>query len=189
MTKKHELIALVDMDGTLCDYAGAMERDLARLRHPDEPDSDENAPHLVARRVMIRRQPGWWLGLERHEDGFRILEVLKDYGFTINILTKGPWDTSAAWAEKMEWCRTHIGRDVKVTVTEDKGLVYGKVLVDDWPPYIERWLEWQPGGMVVMPDRPWNQGFTHPNVFRYSSTGLQSDMMHKLGQALSAITG
>jgi len=56
---------------------------------------------------------------------------------------------------------------VQVTLTEDKGLVYGKVLVDDWPPYIERWLTWRPRGLVIMPARRWNATFTHPQVLRY----------------------
>ena len=34
---KSELVALIDMDGTLCDYEGAMRRDLERLRSPGDP--------------------------------------------------------------------------------------------------------------------------------------------------------
>jgi len=45
-------------------------------------------------------------------------------------------------------------------------MVYGRALVDDWPPYVEAWLEYRPRGLVIMPDRPWNQGFSHPNVVR-----------------------
>ena len=52
-------------------------------------------------------------------------------------------------------------------MTEDKGLVYGKVLFDDWPEYITSWLEYRPRGLVIMPNHPHNQGFKHPNVIRY----------------------
>jgi hypothetical protein len=45
-------------------------------------------------------------------------------------------------------------------------LVYGKVLYDDFPPYILRWLEWRPRGKVLMLDAQHNRDFTHPNVFR-----------------------
>ena len=51
-----------------------------------------------------------------------------------------------------------------VTVTHDKGLVYGKVLFDDYPPYIERWLEHRPRGKVLMLETPYNRSFSHPNV-------------------------
>ena len=37
-----------------------------------------------------------------------------------------------------QWCQHHLP-GVPVTITMDKGLVYGKVLVDDYPPYVERW--------------------------------------------------
>ena len=56
--------------------------------------------------------------------------------------------------------------DAQVTITEDKGLVYGKVLFDDWPNYITRWLKWRKRGLVLMLDHPWNQSFFHPNVIR-----------------------
>jgi hypothetical protein len=59
--------------------------------------------------------------------------------------------------------------DAQVTITQDKGLVYGKVLFDDWPGYITRWLEWRPRGLVLMLDHSWNQGFQHDNVIRITS--------------------
>jgi hypothetical protein len=100
------------------------------------------------------------------------------------ILTKGPYNATSAWTEKVQWCREHIYY-VPITITEDKSLVYGKVLVDDWPPYVTQWLEWRPRGLVIMPDQPWNQDFIHPNVFRYR--GHQDDI--DLKARLKQITG
>lgn len=60
--------------------------------------------------------------------------------------------------------------DIPLTITRDKGLVYGRMLVDDWPEYVERWLKWRPRGMVVMPAQPWNADYKHPNVLRYDGT-------------------
>ena len=52
------------------------------------------------------------------------------------------------------------------SVTSDKSLIYGKVLVEDWPPYVEKWLKWRKRGLEVLMDRPYNRGFKHPNVVR-----------------------
>ena len=36
----------------------------------------------------------------------------------------------------------------------------------------ERWLEWRPRGLVVLPAQPWNHGFSHPNAIRYDGSNL-----------------
>jgi hypothetical protein len=54
-----------------------------------------------------------------------------------------------------------------VTISSDKSMVYGRVLMDDWPGYVVEWLKARPRGLVIMPDRPWNQGFEHPRMVRY----------------------
>jgi len=174
--QKAELVALVDMDGTLCDYDSAMRRDLELLRSPGEqvefPDLDTDAPPwLRARRDLIHRQPGWWRSLPRFQLGFDVLAQIQELGFEVHVLTKGPLAAPSAWSEKLEWCQQHL-TGVPVTITRDKGLVYGKVLVDDWTPYVERWLRWRPRGLVILPAHPWNKGFTHPNAIRYDGSNL-----------------
>ncbi len=159
------------MDGTIADFDGAMQAGLAALRSPHEPEPDlvdgwkEGLPWLAARRQLIKNQVGFWRNLPVIEDGMLTLRLIERLGFETHILTKGPYKTTSAWTEKVEWCR-HYLPETPVTVTEDKGLVYGRVLFDDWPSYIQRWLEWRPRGLVLMLDQPWNQGFEHPNVFR-----------------------
>ena len=147
--KRSEMVALVDMDGTLCDYEGAMARDLEKIRNPQEPPlkmrESHSDPWLRERVELIRRQPGWWASLERLKLGFDVLEELRALEFELHILTKGPVQATNSWAEKLQWCQRHVP-DARVTVTMDKGLVYGKVLVDDWPEYITRWLTWRPRG-------------------------------------------
>jgi 5'-nucleotidase len=70
-----------------------------------------------------------------------------------------------------------------VTITMDKGLVYGKVLVDDYPEYALRWLKWRKRGLVIMPNQPWNQGFEHPQVHRY--TGDREEIQRVLARVLT----
>jgi len=167
---KHELIALIDMDGTVADFDGQMQQDLDAMRAPSEGPyvaaPGDHPPHIEARMRVIKRQPGWWRNLPVYPLGMTIVSLLRRHGFRLNILTKGPFKTTAAWSEKVGWCREHMA-DASVTITEDKGLVYGKVLVDDWPDYIMRWLEWRPRGLVIMPAHPWNDDFEHPNVIRF----------------------
>ncbi|MCP3102895.1 hypothetical protein LZ198_28860 [Myxococcus sp. K15C18031901] len=185
--KRSELVALVDMDGTLCDYQGAMLRDLERLRGPSEPPLGaelDDTPWMRARQDLIRSQPGWWTRLERWQAGFDVLAELRALEFELHVLTKGPIHSTNAWAEKLQWCQQHVP-DARVTVTMDKGLVYGKVLVDDWPEYILRWLTWRPRGLVIVPAQPWNEGFSHPNAVRYDGTNL-SQVRVRLEAVLAA---
>jgi hypothetical protein len=168
------LVALVDMDGTLCDYQGSLRRDLEALRSPGDPEvgpDDETPAWLRAREHAVRRQPGWWRTLPPLKLGFDVLAELQALQFEVHVLTKGPAHAPRAWTEKLEWCQHHLP-GVPVTITMDKGLVYGKVLVDDWPPYVERWLTWRPRGLVILPAQPWNAGFAHPNALRYDGGNL-----------------
>lgn len=163
--------ALIDMDETLCLYSAAMQRDLEKMRGPTEPvydmDFDETRPdHINERMKLIKAQPGWWRRLEPDPSGLALLKLLRKQKFRLMILTQGPRASKNAWTEKVEWCGRNVS-DAQVTITRDKGLVYGKVLCDDYPPYALRWLEYRPRGLVIMPDKTYNRDFTHPNVVRW----------------------
>jgi len=179
-------IALVDLDGTLCDYDRAMVSAMNRLHSPEEQEYDiwSNQPHIKARRDVISRQVGWWLGLPKLQLGFDILDELKHLNFQIHILTKGPSTKPYAWTEKVQWVDKHLkDYDVQVTITADKGLIYGAVLCDDYPEYVERWLEWRPRGTVIMPLRPGaNDDYEHPNVTIYDGTNIV-EVREKLREA------
>lgn len=168
-------IALVDMDGTIADYDTGLRTVLEKIRSPEETgpivthgSKKEMNPFYRNRVNVIRSQVGWWENLGILRDGFRILEMLKALDFEVHILTKGPEGSPNAFTEKFRWCQKHVP-GIPVTLTEEKSLVYGRVLVDDWPPYVEPWLKVRPRGLVIMPDRPWNQGFSHPRMTRACS--------------------
>lgn len=161
MTMIEKPLALIDMDGTLADFASALTARIKELASPNE----EPGPWIKARSRLVKNTPGFWLGLERLPVGFAILERVMAAGFDTHVLTKGPNNAANAWTEKLQWCARHLP-DVPVTITKEKSLVYGRVLVDDWPPYFEGWLNRRPRGLVIIPAQPWNEGYEHPNAIR-----------------------
>jgi len=174
--------ALLDMDSSLADFEAGMHEKLSAMRAPGEPDlppemlypNDEPA-WLEARKDAIKREQGFWLNLAPISFGIELYHQLGEWGYRRMVLTKGPRNNAMAWTEKVLWCQEHIP-DAGVTITHDKGLTYGKILYDDFPPYILRWLEWRPRGRVLMLDAPHNQGFKHPNVLRCYRTPLAQQL-------------
>jgi hypothetical protein len=175
MTVVDRKIALFDLDDTLVDYQGQLLRDLQSIASEYEPPIQlcSNIPYLEARRHVITSQVGWWRKLPRLQLGWDVLDVARETGYSIAVLTKGPSRKHAAWSEKIEWCNEHLADYIDgVTITHDKGIVYGAVLVDDWPEYVTSWLEHRPRGLVIMPAHHHNVGFAHPQVVRYDGTNL-----------------
>jgi 5'-nucleotidase len=176
-------IALIDMDGTLCDYDSAMRDQLAKLASPGEPTfghGDLLPDWMEARRELISKVPGFWKGLKRHEPGFEIVRVLEEFKFELHILTKGPKKKRIAWMEKAEWIDEHLPQ-AGMGITEKKALTYGKVLVDDWPSYYKEWLKVRPRGLVIVPAQPWNvdaEAYAPGNILRY--TGNQDQLRRVL---------
>lgn len=183
----NENLALFDMDGTLCDYEKALQESLNALRSPGEPLSEgiprDDAPaYLRARADLVRSSVDWWAGLPRFELGFDIWDLAEQIGYRRMILTQGPKRNPNAWSGKKMWIDKNIGQDVDITITRDKGLIYGKILVDDWPEYIIRWLKWRPRGLAIMPASKSNENFTHGQVIRYTGDNFEA-----VKQAMTAI--
>lgn len=171
-------IGLFDLDGSLADYDKAVLAKLMILKSPDEPvvhDVREafQVPYLKARIELISREPNWWLNLEPIPMGFQVLEVAKAIGFQIHVLTQGPKAIPLAWKEKVEWCQKHLGPDIDIHITRNKGLVYGKFLYDDYPDYMLRWLKHRPRGLGIMPVNKINKDFQHPQVVRWDGSNLE----------------
>lgn len=169
MTERDDKVALVDIDGTLADFRGALDRDVARVLNGH--GVDVNVPACVVQEVeyLIRGQAGWYRNLKPIPFGFEIVRVLQEIGFRIMIMTKSSKESKNAWSEKVAWIAEHLP-EADVTVTQDKSLVYGRVLVDDYPGHFLRWMEHRPRGIVVMPTQAWNKGTPkRPNLHPVSS--------------------
>jgi hypothetical protein len=178
MKKRSEPVALFDLDFTLCDYEGALNRDMKALQSPMEPPyagvPHDNAPaYLRNRATLIKSAESWWATLEPLELGFDIWRTARDIGYRRVILTQAPRRSPAAWSGKKKWIDAYLGPDTDVIITRDKSLVYGKVLVDDWPEYITQWLKWRPRGLVIMPAQKHNKDFKHPQAIRYTGRNLK----------------
>lgn len=154
-----ELVALVDLGDTLADCTPALRAALAHLRQPGEREGDEALiplpPYLESRRRAVMSAPGFWRELPPREEGFELLSLLREAGFRVHVLTKGPYDAPQVWADKVAWCRAHLP-DAPVIVTDDKARVHGHLLVDDWLPYVERWQCQWTAGLAIIPSQPWN---------------------------------
>lgn len=179
-------ISLVDLDGTLADYTGQLEQDLALIAGPNDPvvnwRRDGMPDWLDRRRKLITNQPGWFAKLPCYQPGFDLLGLAEAIGFECQILTHGPRTNRLAWTDKAIWCDRHVpGRPVHVV--SDKSLAYGRVLIDDWPPYFLPWLEHRPRGLVIAPAHPWNEGITHPNVIRYTGDADRAGVIERLTRA------
>lgn len=172
---KLDQMGLFDMDGTLCNYDKAIQRDYDLTKSENDPPyshDNKKFPHLRKRVDFIRRNPGWWLNLEKIQLGFDILNLAIEIGFTPHILTQGPKGCPNAWSEKVQWVHENIG-EIDITITRNKGLMYGKFLVDDYPDYIESWLKWRKRGKVIMPVHSYNKDYKNENVIPYDGTNLQ----------------
>ncbi len=111
--------------------------------------------------------PGFWRDLPPLAAGFELLELVREQGFSVHVVTKGPHDVPDAWADKVRWCRRHLP-DVPVVVTDSKTLVFGHVLIDDWPPYVHDWQRQWPEALAVVPVHPWNHDLpVGARVLRY----------------------
>jgi len=172
-----EQIALFDMDDTLVDFDGRMLQDLLDIQGPEDPKPitvhDKTAPIWLQRRKhLIMQQRGWWRNLPPKKLGFDIMNAAAQIGFTINVLTKGPTTKPHAWLEKVEWCKKHIG-GVPITITENKGLVYGRVLVDDYPQYMEDWLKWRKRAFGIMPMTEGNKVWFNKHVLKTDGSNIE----------------
>jgi len=170
-------VALFDLDGTLCDYDKGLLDSLNALRSPHEPvltsiPRKREPLWLKVRMDLVRANADWWVKLPKFKLGHDIWELAGLIGYQRMILSQGPRKNPLSWSGKKMWVDVNLGPDIDVTITRDKSLVYGKVLVDDYPPYIEAWLEWRPRGLVIMPASDSNADFIHPQVIRYDGTNF-----------------
>ena len=188
-------IALIDLDSTVANYDKAMAAEMAKIAGPDDPPYNKYAAnfgnnrqeYINARRKLIQNQPGFWRNLEPLALGFEIVTELQTIGFELNVLTQGPKKSINAWSEKAEWSSKYLP-NANITITQNKALTYGRILVDDYAPYFLNWLKHRPRGLVVCVAHPWNKIFAkggeayQSNILRYDGSNTE-ELILKLKEA------
>ena len=159
MAKK---VALVDLDGCLCRWDDAMIPALRSMESPGESYDysdvwmvQRDRPYMKARVKSIMSKQGFWTGLKPYEAGLELYRYIAER-FETYILTKALKECSLAWKEKVDWVHKYIGNDVGIMVVTEKKLVKGDLLFDDLPENCHNWLETNPNGRVIMPNRRYN---------------------------------
>ena len=177
---EEKLVALFDLDGTMCDYVDEMKRDLEKLRSPDEPildpfkinDDNPKYQYLWDRMSLIKSEADWWANLPKLQLGFDVLEIAKELGYYTEILTQAPRTNPAALAGKLRWILSNMDKDTDFTMTRNKSRHYGRVFVDDFRGYVVPWLEHRKNGLVIMPSNEYNKDFEHPQVIMYDGSNI-----------------
>ena len=172
---QNRLIALFDMDDTLCDTMGQLRIDLSKVVSNEEllqfKPYENSTHHIREKRKEIMSKPGWWRDLPKLKAGFDILNITRELGYENYIVTKGPAKLDLAFTEKRQWQKRETP-DLKFIITDDKSIIEGNVLIDDWPPYLESWLKYHPNGKAIMPLNSYNLSFEHPKILKYDSTNI-----------------
>ncbi len=172
-----EDVALFDLDNTLCDHEGTLRKDLDKLMSPEDElytgSLFDPPEYLRSRMDAIRSSVEWWADLPKFQLGFDVLQIARDLEYRIMILTQGNKRNPSSWMGKKRWVDKNLGQDTDLTITRDKSLMYGKVLVDDYPDYISAWLKHRPRGIVIMPAHDFNKDYRHERVIRYDGSNIR----------------
>jgi 5'-nucleotidase len=168
-------VALIDLGDTLCDCNRAINEKFGDLNESTRDEPLTFSPEtLERRRRLVMETPGFWRTLPKNVLGFELLGLLRESGFELQILSKGPREVPQVWADKVYWCRTNVP-DLPVTITDDKSQVFGNVLVDDWYPYVLRWQQRWPDGLGILPAHPWNGDIDlSPRCLRFDGSNTRA---------------
>ena len=128
---------------------------------------------MYERAQAIKKVPGFWRNLPNLQWGWDVLEIAREVGFDIHISTKGPTTGSRAWSEKVDWVHEHLP-DATLHITENKCMLYGRVFIDDYKPFMEDWLENRPRGLGIV-----NYSWEHPNVVDVSNLELVRERLQE----------
>lgn len=104
------------MDGVLCDFVSAYNRDKKEFPEQEYPQS----------------QVGFFLNLKPIEGAIESFKELEKH-FNVWILTRPSVQNPLCYTEKALWVKNHLGIDVqrRTIMATDKSLLKGDYLIDD----------------------------------------------------------
>lgn len=138
-------MVLLDMDGVLADYEAGCARVLTAMGA--NPASVPRSGWSFAADVEARlgagaalefadltSRPGFFAGLDPMPGAPLAVERMLDAGWTLVVCTSPRLSARTCASEKLDWLSQHTpGVSRSFTITKDKSLVRGHVLVDDKP--------------------------------------------------------
>ncbi|XP_054703073.1 5'(3')-deoxyribonucleotidase, cytosolic type isoform X2 [Grus americana] len=128
------LRVLVDMDGVLADFEGAVLRDF-RARFPGEPQVELPARRGFSAKVAsIYESPGFFLGLDPIPGALEAMqEMIRMQDTEVFICTSPLRKYEHCIVEKYKWVEKHLGPEFveRIILTRDKTVVSADLLFDD----------------------------------------------------------
>lgn len=193
---------LVDCDGVVGDFPGAVCKDLSELTGRPWLTEDITEYDLwrgveePAKSASIARilTPGWCKEIRPYPqalDGVRKLARVAQI-----VWVTSPWSSPTWVSERIEWLRSHfgeVGRPVCVTSPAwVKSCIAGDVLVEDQSKTLLDWVSANPNGVGVLWRQPYNERdkVAHPRIVRsddWDEIGQLATWAYELGP-LSAIS-
>jgi rfaE bifunctional protein nucleotidyltransferase chain/domain len=152
---------LLDLDGVLVDFVGAMARALNLPYKPEEFKGDYDVgKHFGLRTDLFSLfGPDFWEACDWMSDGREILEVVTQAGGAENVwICSSPTHESSSPMGKLRWIEKHLDDRWarRYVFTPHKGLLArpGTILIDDSDEVVRNFEA--AGGRAILVPRPWN---------------------------------
>lgn len=160
---------LIDSDGVIANWGSAWDLHAEAYVHLGLPlTADQTRFDLYygltdegkAAVTAIMNKPGFYRSLEPIEGAVEALNAMINEGHQVDIVTS-PWIKNETCAsDKLAWIEQHFGEGwgKRMTITSDKTLVRGDVLIDDKP---EITGKYDPLWEHVYFTQPYNKNLNH----------------------------
>lgn len=171
--------ALIDMDGTICDFMGHVYETVEaetgrRYCHADTVDYWFNDCPDRDLFLSIMNREGTYRHLDVITGAVKAVNRLRE-SYDVVVCSAPPKASKTAEDEKREWLAEHFDADFaeQAIITRDKHLVIGRILIEDNPD-IDRNANWRP----VMFDQAWNRGVTDlPRMYGWHDLSVVEEAM------------
>lgn len=132
-------VLLVDMDGTVADLDGSLERAVKQLGHDTKGIRGrtefeyEAKVEAIVKPIMAKE--GFFQSFSPFQGAVEALKRLQKSGWQVFFCTSPLKEYEFCVVEKFKWVEQHFGREWtrRIIVTKDKTIVSGDFLIDDKP--------------------------------------------------------
>lgn len=193
-TAGQKIIILVDLDGVVFDWSGAVRNEIhSQISEEFHKTSEEihsfyledvyenKDTHEIIRKVM--KSAGLYANLSPIEGSVEAVKKLDKLGYSVFFCSapETEYEDQMCWSEKAQSIEKHFGRDwvSRLILTKDKTLVNGLVLVDDKPPTMIKGAM-PPLWTQLLFDQPYNQKGARETTWR----GRWKELFEALGEEL-----